>query len=70
VLLVDRFDPDKVYAGGINLWMSSDGAVSFHPVSHWTIYYGETIHADMHYLTQHPLTDEYFVCNDGGVGIK
>jgi photosystem II stability/assembly factor-like uncharacterized protein len=67
VLHVDRFNPDKIYVGGINLWMSNDGAASFNPVSHWTIYYGETIHADMHYLTQHPLTDEYFICNDGGI---
>ncbi|MEX1188916.1 MAG: hypothetical protein WED33_06640 [Bacteroidia bacterium] len=67
VLLVDRFDPNKVYAGGVNLWMSNDGGLSFNPVSHWTIYYGETIHADMHQLSQHPLTHEFFMCNDGGL---
>jgi photosystem II stability/assembly factor-like uncharacterized protein len=67
VLHVDRFDPWKVYAGGVNLWMSNDGAENFDPVNHWTLYYGPTIHGDMHYMTQHPLTNDYFICSDGGV---
>lgn len=67
VLHIDNENPQKVYAGGVNLWMSEDGGQTFNPSSHWTIYYGPTIHADMHYLTQHPLTGEYFMCNDGGV---
>lgn len=67
VLWVDRYNPEKVYAGGVNMWMSDDAGFSFNPISHWTLSYGPTIHADMHYFTQHPLTDEYFVNNDGGI---
>ncbi|MCB0819664.1 MAG: hypothetical protein KDC13_03505 [Bacteroidetes bacterium] len=67
VLHVDKDNSDFVYAGGVNLYMSSNGGVSFDPVSHWTLYYGETVHADQHFFTQHPLTDEYFICNDGGL---
>lgn len=64
---VDRENPLKVYIGGVNLWMSEDGASTFNPVNHWTTYYGPTIHADMHQMTQNPLTNEYFMCNDGGI---
>lgn len=67
VLHVDKDNSDFVYAGGVNMYMSSNGGVSFDPVSHWTLYYGETVHADQHFFTQHPLTDEYFLCNDGGL---
>lgn len=67
VLHIDNVNPQKVYAGGVNLWMSEDGGQTFNPASHWTISYGPTIHADMHYLTQNPLTQEFFICNDGGV---
>ena len=64
---VDRANASKVYIGGVNLWMSDDGAATFNPVSNWTTYYGPTIHADMHQMTQSPLTNEYFMCNDGGL---
>lgn len=67
VLHIDNTNPQKVYAGGVNLWMSEDGGQTFNPASHWTLSYGPTIHADMHYLTQNPLTQEFFICNDGGV---
>jgi photosystem II stability/assembly factor-like uncharacterized protein len=64
---VDQFNPNKVYLGGVNMYMSDDGAQTFNPICHWTTYYGPTIHADQHFMTQHPLTNEYFVCNDGGI---
>jgi photosystem II stability/assembly factor-like uncharacterized protein len=67
VLHVDQFDPLKIYIGGVNMYMSEDGGQFFQPVCHWTIYYGPTIHADHHFMMQHPLTNEYFVCNDGGL---
>ncbi len=67
VLHIDNLNPQKIYAGGVNLWMSEDGGQTFNPASHWTLSYGPTIHADMHYLTQNPLTQEFFICNDGGV---
>ena len=67
VLHIDNDNPQKVYAGGVNLWMSDDGGETFNPASHWTLYYGPTVHADMHYLTQHPITNEFYLCNDGSI---
>ncbi|MFM2207757.1 MAG: hypothetical protein RL213_1732 [Bacteroidota bacterium] len=60
-------NPDVVYAGGINLWASTDGAQTFNPASYWTSDYGPSIHADIHDLRAHPLTGQWYVSNDGGV---
>ncbi|MES2515001.1 MAG: T9SS type A sorting domain-containing protein [Bacteroidota bacterium] len=66
-LLVDFLDPYTLYVGGVNMWASYDGANSFLPVSHWTTQYGPTLHGDIHNISRHPLTGNYFVCSDGGV---
>ncbi|MBK6444992.1 MAG: hypothetical protein IPO39_02500 [Bacteroidetes bacterium] len=66
-LLVDANDKDLVYVGGINIWGSNDGAQTFNPVSHWTLSYGPTVHADIHFMQQQPQTGNIFVCNDGGI---
>jgi photosystem II stability/assembly factor-like uncharacterized protein len=66
-LLVDAQNKQRIYAGGINLWGSDDGGQTFGPVSHWTLFYGPTVHGDIHFLEQQPLTGNYFVCNDGGI---
>jgi photosystem II stability/assembly factor-like uncharacterized protein len=64
---VDQTNKDVLYAGGINVWKSSDGALSFQPVSHWTLNYGPTLHGDIHFIETHPLTGDVFVCSDGGI---
>lgn len=66
-VLVNAANKNVIYVGGINLWGSDDGAQSFFPVSHWTTSYGPTVHADIHFLKQQPVTGYFFVCNDGGV---
>lgn len=64
---VDFTNPNIVYTGGVNMWGSDDGANTFRPVSHWTTQYGPTLHGDIHFITRHPLSGNYFVCSDGGV---
>ncbi|TAL59049.1 MAG: hypothetical protein EPN85_10070, partial [Bacteroidetes bacterium] len=64
---VDPTDKNTVYVGGINLWASSDGAQTFNPAAHWTLNYGPTVHADIHFIETQPLTGNIFVCNDGGL---
>ena len=64
---VNRSNKDIVYIGGVNIWESTDGATTFNPVSHWTLYYGPTLHGDIHFIESNPLTSEIFVCNDGGI---
>lgn len=66
-LCVSMQDRDKVYVGGINIWCSTDGGISFDPATNWTTAQGPTIHCDIHEITQQPSTGNYFVCSDGGV---
>jgi photosystem II stability/assembly factor-like uncharacterized protein len=66
-LLVSATNRDEIYIGGVNLWGSTDGGVTFEPASHWTLQYGPTVHADIHFLAQQPVSGNYFVCNDGGI---
>ncbi len=64
---VNATDKNKLYVGGVNMWESIDGAQTFDPVSHWTLSYGPTLHGDIHFITQQPLTGNFFACSDGGV---
>ncbi|HNP99898.1 MAG TPA: T9SS type A sorting domain-containing protein, partial [Bacteroidia bacterium] len=66
-MVVDANDKDLLYTGGVNIWGSNDGAQTFNPVSHWTLSYGPTLHGDMHFMQQQPMTGNMFVCNDGGL---
>lgn len=64
---VNPLDKNIVYVGGVNVWASSDGANTFEPASHWTLFYGPTLHGDIHFIETHPLTGQIFVCSDGGL---
>ncbi|MFL5762958.1 MAG: T9SS type A sorting domain-containing protein [Bacteroidia bacterium] len=64
---VNRTNKNIVYVGGVNIWASTDGANTFDPVSHWTLYYGPTIHGDIHFIETNPLSGDVFVCSDGGL---
>lgn len=66
-LMVNATSRDIVYAGGVNIWGSGDGAQSWQPVSHWTLFYGPTLHGDIHAIDRHPITGEIYVCSDGGL---
>lgn len=64
---INQTDKDRLYVGGINIWVSDDGAATFNPASDWTTSYGPTLHGDIHFIEQQPLTGNLFVCNDGGL---
>ena len=66
-LLVDANNKNKLYSGGINIWGSSDGGLTFDPASHYTTQYGPSIHADIHSIDRQPGTGNIFVCHDGGL---
>ncbi|MEM8525416.1 MAG: T9SS type A sorting domain-containing protein [Bacteroidota bacterium] len=67
-ILVDPFDPEKIYTGGINLWGSADGGKNWSIVSYWVGNPRRTsIHADQHFLSYNPLDRKFYACNDGGV---
>jgi photosystem II stability/assembly factor-like uncharacterized protein len=67
-IAVDKYDKNKVTIGGVNIWQTSNGGSSFAPVSYWTLnYQNKSVHADIHEIIQHPVTNSYFVCHDGGL---
>lgn len=66
-LLVDHNDPDKIYTGGINVWGSENGGLSWQNATYWLPSFGPSIHADQHYFAYNPLDGKMYVCNDGGV---
>jgi photosystem II stability/assembly factor-like uncharacterized protein len=65
--MVHPTNRDIVYTGGINMWATANGGTTWNPVSHWTLYYGPTLHGDIHFLTYQSLTGNYFACSDGSV---
>lgn len=67
ILAVDPNDKEKIYAGGINAWGSTDGGTTWNGVSYWTNNFGPSIHADQHFLAVNPLDDKFYLCNDGGL---
>lgn len=71
-IAVDPVNPDRVWAGGIDLFRSDDGGRSWGLMSYW---WGDTkgyVHADQHVILFHPRYDgvdnkTLFVANDGGL---
>jgi photosystem II stability/assembly factor-like uncharacterized protein len=71
-IAVDPVNPDRVWAGGIDLFRSDDAGKSWGLMSYW---FGATkgyVHADQHALAFHPEYDgttnrTLFVANDGGL---
>jgi photosystem II stability/assembly factor-like uncharacterized protein len=75
VLWVNPHDSDFLVVGGIDLWRSTDGGVTFDKISDWITYHlGTSAHADHHVIMHHPDFDDsdnrrVFVCNDGGIQV-
>lgn len=76
VIAVDPVDSNKVWAGGIDLWRSDNGGVTWGTASYWWFDKGvdpEYSHADQHGIVFHPNYDGstnkvMFVASDGGIG--
>ncbi|MES1242139.1 MAG: hypothetical protein ABUT39_11010 [Acidobacteriota bacterium] len=75
VIAVDPVDPERVWAGGVDLFRSDDGGRSWGLASYWwgrAGTPGNFVHADQHALVFHPRYDgvnqtTLFVGNDGGI---
>jgi len=65
---VDPDDRNVLYTGGVNIWKSTDGGVTWNLNAHW---YGgggaPYVHADIHWLAFQPGTGRLFACGDGGL---
>lgn len=56
-------DPNDVYAGGLDVWRSTNGGRQF-----WRLTFGNgEVHVDQHVIAFQPGTGDVFVGNDGGV---
>lgn len=67
VLLADPYDKNKVYTGGVNMWMSDSMGRNWKMVSFWIYVFGESIHADHHFASFNPADKKFYWCNDGGI---
>lgn len=73
VIAVDPVDPEKVWAGGIDLFRSDDGGANWGIASYWWARgVPQYVHADQHAIVFHPRYDGVenrvmYVTNDGGV---
>ncbi len=65
--MVHPTNRDILYVGGVNMYGSADGGLTFDPLAHWTTGYGPTLHGDVHFLIAQPLTGNIFACSDGGI---
>lgn len=66
-LMVDPFDENRIYSGGINVWGSADGGLTWDVVSFVQNWFGPSIHQDIHQIAYNPLDQHYYICNDGGL---
>ncbi|HRP01991.1 MAG TPA: GEVED domain-containing protein, partial [Candidatus Kapabacteria bacterium] len=68
VLCASQTDADSIWAGGVNLWKSSNGGTDWSCVAHW---YGQNglpaVHADQHFLSFANGSYRLYAGNDGGI---
>ena len=71
-IAVDPSNANILYAGGVNIWKSLNGGVSWSIVSHWIgsswgVPCAASVHADQHCLIGSPLNGNLYSGNDGGI---
>ena len=71
-IVVDRTNPQVVYAGGLDVWKSTNGAATFQRISRWNLDPGNAsyVHADIHdfaWVSGTPA--KLLVGNDGGIEV-
>ncbi|MDH4071320.1 MAG: T9SS type A sorting domain-containing protein, partial [Ignavibacteria bacterium] len=67
-IAVSPLDPEEIYTGGVNIWKSVNGGLSWSISSMWYAVGGvATVHADQHDLFFVPGTGTLYAGNDGGV---
>jgi PKD repeat protein len=69
-MAVSQTNADSIYIGGVNIWASSNGGVSWTVNSDWTGFTGPYVHADIHHIQFISGSSASYVAGcDGGVFI-
>lgn len=63
-IYVNPFNENNVIVGGLGVFTSTDGGATLNLINDLTI------HADQHNLKRNPVTNDLWLCNDGGVYIS
>jgi hypothetical protein len=67
-LAISPVNANDIHVGGVNTWRSVDGGSNWSINTMWYAGAGvQVVHADKHFMAYHPLTNELFQCNDGGL---
>jgi len=70
-LCVSPKNSTLIYTGGVNIWKSSDLAITFDAVSSWTYYNNlPFVHADIHNFEFSPSGSRLYVTSDGGISVS
>lgn len=65
---VSPTNADSIFVGGVNLWVSNDGGVSFVCPAKWSHPHKPNyVHADIHDIHFYPGTHEIWLASDGGI---
>lgn len=68
-IITDPEDPERVFVGGVNMWGSEDGGLTWDAVSFWLNWFGPSIHADHHDIQYNELNGKYYAAHDGGLDV-
>jgi len=66
-VMVDKYNPELVYTGAMNIWGSADAGETWNPCSFGFDYFGESVHFDQHNVRENPLDNKLYFCTDGGL---
>ena len=66
-IAVNPTDKDEVAVGGVNVWQSSNGGISWNIIGHWQGFGASFIHADIHHLGYTEDGSSLYAGCDGGI---
>jgi len=67
-LLVDPKNPQVIYTGGLDMYVSTNAGTTWTQSSFWVMSEDDfTLHADQHQYKYNPVDKKYYACHDGGV---
>ena len=67
---INPADANEIWLGGVNTWRTTDGGSTWNLNNVWSASQTTSvpeIHADKHFIAFHPLTNDVYECNDGGI---